>query len=302
MKKTLFLTALFSSLMTFSSDYVPFPTDSAYWVVNEMHTGQNSAQYSEGQLFFISGDTLISGTNYTKVTHAYLGIQNDYFGWSKTGPEVRASFNYSFCFRNDTINKKVLKIEKGSIIEKEWYNFNLQIGDTLPQSILNHESEFVVIDSISTVNICGKERKKYWFDPCYPFTNFIIEGAGFSSNFLQYHGECRWFEPGTTYQTFFKSDSCYDDNFISTITSAAAIDLSSFPITISPNPTVNDITIENLASGNTIQILDMQGSVVKQQNSNIKTISLAELPNAIYLVRISTKGGEIIHSQLIIKQ
>jgi len=73
-------------------------------------------------------------------------------------------------------------------------------------------------------------------------------------------------------------------------------------ILIYPNPTMDYVIIEGLENENTIEIINLQGQIVKNENvSTLKTtIDISALSIGIYTVKIkSTKG---IHVEKLIKQ
>jgi uncharacterized protein (TIGR02145 family) len=69
-----------------------------------------------------------------------------------------------------------------------------------------------------------------------------------------------------------------------------------------PNPTINYIVIEELTNENTIEIVNLQGQIVRKLNiSSIKTtIDVSDLSKGIYAVRIKSKKGIFIKK--LIKQ
>jgi hypothetical protein len=68
------------------------------------------------------------------------------------------------------------------------------------------------------------------------------------------------------------------------------------PITVSPNPAVNEITINGLAevlNVNDIQITNMAGQVVKRVNPNGTSVdvNVSDLDNGIYFVVVNYAFG-----------
>ena len=64
-------------------------------------------------------------------------------------------------------------------------------------------------------------------------------------------------------------------------------------IKIYPNPTKDIIFLESKENINSLELYDLQGKLLKQQNCNSKKvqISFQELPNAVYLVKAKTDKG-----------
>jgi hypothetical protein len=76
------------------------------------------------------------------------------------------------------------------------------------------------------------------------------------------------------------------------------------PILIWPNPTTMKVQISGLPEGGTIQIFDVSGKEVIRMNDIAPTesISIENLPSAIYQVTILNKNGEKIEVQQLVKK
>ena len=153
----------------FSQSYVPFPTENAYW----KGAVTSHEDYWKTNVFSTNGDSLINGLTYTKLKEKGL-----FYPWHNQGiPHSFPSFyeNYAGCFRNDILNKKVFFIAPGSSTEKLWYDFNMNIGDT----IFDYGLWVKVVLDIDSVMIDGTNRKRLIIDSCsWQDPNYFIEGVG----------------------------------------------------------------------------------------------------------------------------
>ncbi len=61
--------------------------------------------------------------------------------------------------------------------EELLYDFNLEVGDTLPQT--NHIMDIITVDSIYNIQVMDSYRKIYKLKGDYIFDNILIEGIGF---------------------------------------------------------------------------------------------------------------------------
>ena len=98
--------------------------------------------------------------------------------------------------------------------------------------------------------------------------------------------------------------SCDTGQLIITITDLTGInDLGTVQATIFPNPFTNVITIQSAVTINQVQILNVQGSVIKtvKVNANLSVVfDTQELNAGIYILRLNTSEGIAIKK--IIKQ
>ncbi len=79
------------------------------------------------------------------------------------------------------------------------------------------------------------------------------------------------------------------------------VDLLNKQITMSPNPANN---ILNIASAihelEAVEIYSLLGKKIKTINTNFSNISVADLPNNMYLVKIETTEGIILNKKLLV--
>ena len=128
--------------------YIPFAKDGKMWT--EKSSPSVAPMYSI-TIWKMQGDTIINGRLYKKVTGTH---------W------------YDSCFiYEDTALKKVYCLNAGSSSEFLLYDFNLQVGDTLPGSCS------MVVDK-TVEHFAGKNRIKITFDYYSPDTQIWYEGIG----------------------------------------------------------------------------------------------------------------------------
>jgi hypothetical protein len=229
-----------------------FFVDGARWVY---YTWQNSEPGQETVFWIdeqniIHGDTIIDSLLYLKLyttTHHTLHIlgafpphQEYYHTYDSTGPTF---------IRYDTLLRKVFYLPDVDSTERLIYDFNLQVGDTLPMR--STEDLFVTIDSIDTISVFGIQVRRFfpgshWYwDPWF---NYILEGIGGSNGlfyFRPYYGSLS----GGTEHTWFVCFQ-YADQILSQQGECPFIDLVAVKpiekqpvITIGPNPAHGEVTI-----------------------------------------------------------
>ena len=186
MKKLLIsLFSLFLFGQLFAQNYKPFPTSNAVW--NEVHydTHNGVCQHSST---YIKTDTIINGKTYHKFeTTKYISLLNN--------NNCGIGYNYYVVnngyFRNDSINQKIWYINPSLNVFSDTllFDFNLQVGDTLPELFFTFDYYNYYIDSIDYINYGGVLRKRLFIKDFFqqgslPQT-FLIEGVGSNRGLFQ---------------------------------------------------------------------------------------------------------------------
>jgi hypothetical protein len=125
----------------------------------------------DGRVFF-AGDTAFNGHSYSKLLWSGLNTIDNYGGSSSYPFE-----NWLYAFiRTDSARTFVSFFGEE---EQLLYDFTLQPGDTLPETIINHNT--VVISSIDSVLVGDKYLKRFnIYDSVYEdlLSHWYIEGIG----------------------------------------------------------------------------------------------------------------------------
>lgn len=116
-------------------------------------------------------DTLIDGYLYKKVMRSYDSIM---MTWTNNG-----------YIREDIINKKIFYKPSIEINEKLLYDFNVNIGDSICVYPQPENCEPFIVDSIDTIFIAGKLRKRIIPEFHLNYTAVWIEGFGSLLGVLQ---------------------------------------------------------------------------------------------------------------------
>lgn len=286
---TLVFITLLSSFIS-SQTYHPFPESDAYW----QYTYNDIPMYCpcwgtcHHDQLKITGDTLIGGEIYHKLIKSRISLDSDC-------DESFHYYGYQGAFRNDIENKKVWFVSEGEENETLLYDFNLQIGDTLPEGILdpNDYWDFWVED-IDSVEIGNNFRKRFIIRSFLNFGEaplYIIEGIG-GQNLIEPFESWWYFEGGYTFSCINVNDSLiYPSNcelFVSDNNNKYSSTLKIFP-----NPSSGKIWIKHDGKQNliSIEIFNSLGNRVDiiESFTDIKLIDLSDRPRGIYLVNIKTR-------------
>lgn len=282
-----------NNLFSQANVYKPFPQSSGTWSVSGQHYigWPPTGSYLTYENYKTSGDTLIGAYTYVKVLYAHN---------ISPGPFNFSPYAFKFAYRNDSINKKVYYLDVTNGINKDtlWYDFNLNIGDSLKETFaytsigytMNNQRR--IVSSIDSVLICGSYHKRFNFGCSIGgFETSLIEGAGFKDKFdvTGYLGYCP-FEPSAVYSTGFSSCS---------VTSVQD-DVKENEIKLFPNPTSNELKINSSLKLVEYIIINNVGAVVLKGNgSDIQSIKVSSLDDGLHIIKTLDKAGNNYQSKFI---
>jgi hypothetical protein len=267
--------------------YHPFPDSNAVWNVK-----LQDWNYEENFSYVYSGDTLINGFYYHKITKPFI---------YRAGSNMSNQFNYPGyygCLRQDTINKKVYAIQPDSATEIILYDFNLQIGDTLKGFAELFCPFFIkTIISIDSILI-GSSYRKWWNTNQSELS--LIEGIGSTLGLIDF---CFYtVSPSNILICYEEADQILypDTNSICNIITSINKTTES-RIFIFPNPAHDRINIECKMQNAELKIYDITGRIVMEENlhSQLSTVN-CQLSSGVYFVRVSD-GKQIAMQKLIIE-
>lgn len=226
MKKTyliVILTLLWNGVLSQTNVYHPFPDSNAVWVQNSDGWFGTSCWIYHDQNLFINGDTILSGYSYHKL---YV---NEYVSEFCSPPGTPFPPYYSFggyygAFRQDISTKRVYLYKEGlAVPDVLAYDYNLQIGDSIPISCLNTSSDIFVYN-IDSVLVGSQYNKRFWLTNGLSY-NFpvLLEGLGSSwgafasfQNPLAEWSEYLWCVKINN-QTVWKYDTSYECSIITKV-------------------------------------------------------------------------------------
>lgn len=273
--------------------YKPFPQSSGTWSVSGQHYigWPPTGSYLTYENYKTSGDTLIGAYTYVKVLYAHN---------NSPGPFNFSPYTFKFAYRNDSMNKKVYYLDVTGGINKDtlWYDFNLNIGDSLKETFAYTSTGYTmnnqrrIVSSIDSVLICGLYHKRFNFGCSIGgFETSLIEGAGFKDKFdvTAYLGYCP-FEPSAVYSTGFSSCS---------VTSVQDY-VKETQIKLFPNPTRNELKINSSLKLVEYIIYNNVGAVVLKGNgSDIQSIKVSSLDDGLYIIKTLDNAGNNYQSKFI---
>mgnify|MGYP002682552944 CR=1 FL=1 len=280
---------LFSLLTNLCFAQTPnYFADGSRWVYHTHESGEPGQQlfHSTDEQNIIHGDTLISGLPYFKLYTTRHNILNVYTFPGTLTYHTYDSIGPSF-LRSDTLEKRVYYLPSIDSTERLIYDFDLQLGDTIPM-----QSQYfptTIIRSIDTVSLFGGQVKRFFLadvsDPYLEHSNFILEGIGGSNGLTYFQPMYGWLSGeiySTTLRCFQYQDSIYGsfDGECPFIDFVSAVDpiREDHTLTISPNPT-NGLFTVTISE----ELLNATCTIVNSLGQTIQSFKLTELNSDGYL-------------------
>lgn len=292
-KLFVFLVVLNNFLFSQVSIYKPFPKNYAVWKISGWHNiNTTSPSYFTYRKFMVLGDTVVNSVSYKNVK---------YYNYPGGNPgQPPGPLLLSFGYRNDSINKKVyyLSLTTTNAVEQLWYDFNLNVGDTLKDTFAftnppwaGNSNTRRIVSSIDSVVFCGLYYKRFNFNNCAWGSGLsLIEGVGFEDNFIQTGFRDCPFEPLTIYTSTFSTCDF----------SGIQRNKEDKPVLILyPNPVNTELKISSPLQITNYEIFDNTGSVVIKHSIFSGTINVSLLPNALYILKVIDEKGNLHYSKFI---
>ena len=299
MKKFPFLILTLVAFETNSQTYHPFPDSNIVWIQRDWYIDfaiNPPCTITNDYDLFISGDTIIGSYTYRKLYssgHIYASCPPP--GWYYSAA-------YWGAFRQDVPNKKVYLFKNG--VDTLAYDFNLNVGDTLPPSCLEG-SEYNFVQSIDTVLIGSQYHKRFWLTSFgIGATNYaeLVEGIGTSQGvFIRMQPP---FERGNElFCVLINNIPVYPDTSGCAPMSINQIQENPSTFTIIPNPFSFSATLQTSKdfSNSVFMIFNTLGKKVKQQiiNDSTSIINRDELFAGICFFQIMNNKGQTATGKII---
>lgn len=305
MKKFLYIQSVLLLTLTTvhgqTNVYHPFPDSNAVWNINfGLYCFWNGTA-NENYSIIISGDTLINGQPYHKLTTPY--VQS--FSTGTCGGKIAG---YKGAIRQDQPAKKVFFVPPLSNSEQLLYDFTMQVGDTVKGYAGSTNTPFLpdVILSIDSVLVGGNYRKRWKTDSYY--NPYFIEGIGSAYGMIER-------SPGNVTDMPGYLVTCFSQNGITLhpatatncdliLTSVSTIQENSSQVKISPNPSTGIFTIQNKeAEISYIEICNIFGEIVYAETvkSKMHEIKLEDKSRGIYFYKSVSGDKRISSGKLIIQ-
>jgi len=313
MVKFLFLIFISFSFRVFAqpNTYLPFPEDSALWIVNWTQPNNNPVQRD---VYIMHGDTLISNVSYNK-----LYFERNIYKYPYGPSTILSSYKYLGALRQDIINKKVFYRSAGMLSDTLLYDFDLQIGDTLrPTYLKNYLPQPSIVTSIDSTSppINGIYYKRFNFTGTSIYGH-LIEGVGSDCGLFQIAPH--W-EGGPSLVCFIthnisaldflgidpQGNSHYGQRACGFYGFPMIVDVrqqekSNSQLELLPNPTSGMVAI-NFSEKFQFSIHDVFGrEILEAKNADQYTVlDLSSYPKGVYFIRVES-ADRVISQKIVLK-
>ena len=311
MKKTLlfvfFLFQLNNLLVAQAWIYHPMPSNNAVWHCTSSYYDQSSNQYTYyTDEYFINGDTTIAGRAY----HQIFDYHEVRYGTPPWLPPAYSSYGYCSAIREDSVKRVYVYAYGGNPTPSDMllYDFNLQVGDTLPPSINDNNRD--TIRSIDSVLVGNNYHKRFNLSPTFGnCTGSIIEGVGNTLGLL-YWLHCPEFGAGNldcfTHYDSISYPSVSSGGYICPLIALGIYKTTvENNITISPNPFTSQTTISFSTEqrNTTIKIMDVVGKEIKTINFTGKQyiIEKGTMQSGVYFVQIADANKNVVNRKVVVE-
>lgn len=288
---TFFLVAMLGNL-TFSQDYVPFPTGEARWNHLNWHQIIPDEYTLTNYSYFQSGDTVINNQTYHKLYNEPGWITASYIGGVREDS-----------LKNIYFFPKEIYIEYG--IGIVWFPSNTQehllysFNDLYTGKTLTINDKEITIGQIDTIVINDQPRRRYSVEGTWNRDEYWIEGIGSDNEFFSaYTYEFEWQnfvtcftqddQPTVFVSHPFMHDAC--EYYV------GINDPEPEQINIFPNPASESIRITTDFTGSyQIMIYNSQGRCIFQQPAFSETtvLNISHFKDGIYYIRCTQKGKNL---------
>ncbi len=288
MKKTalIFLSLVITGICSAQVNYtIPMDSTSAWRIWHSVWDGTGGGTWTSQGRVFVAGDTTINNLVYTKLSNSGISIFS-YQGHTST---TYFSNPIYALIRSDSTRTYLLSDNEEFLL----YDFSLQVGDTLPETIINGNT--VIVSDIDTVVVAGKQLKRFHiFDPVqYINSTWYIEGIGHEYGLI---------EPMYITMDSGSGFECYAENGTAVFPEGSDCDLTvdvdkvlkpELDLSIYPNPSKGLFTLTY--RGNTtkeveIQIVGARGDIITttkwhvQAGQNERNFNLNSANPGLYVV------------------
>jgi len=302
--KNLILSTFFLSffLPAFAQVNTYFENNPVWHVKKTSYSGWDCSGVIDSRIYTLGGDTLINSLTYKRV------MKHGEFSTIDAGCVVSGFYPYSDnvpSFYLRSLDKKMYIYLLNDLQEYLLYDFDLAVGDTLPDSYTCHtnQGEIMVVTSIDSTLTPNGYMKRFSLEN----GNYVLfEGAGSTGGldepifplFLSGNNALLcYYMDNTTYFPEYNLGSCAP--------SVGLTKLEAQEVHVFPNPFINETTIQlsNHAVNATVRLYSINGVMLSKQTFSGDSITLkrGELSSGVYFYSI-TEDNQITSSGRIVVQ
>ncbi len=320
----LFIAIALLSIGTYAqSTYIPFPDSTANWI--SWNGGKDLCScsgcgclYDEYEQYNMNGDTIIGLYSYKKLyrsfsRHSYTSGPCSYpcTGASNTTEGLPEYFG---AIRQNTALKTVYITTVNTPQDQLLYDFNLNVGDTIPMGYIWNIGGYT-ITKIDSVLLAGLYHKRLIFHPGGHVLDSgysaLIEGIGCVDGFI--YQIFSSFENASQLKCLSNNSvPIYSLGFGTAVCNPLNVGIKSLynntnTISLAPNPASNNITISSTVplQNGTVElynVLQQHVTTINNVNGTTYTIPLNTIANGNYYLQIIENSTYYKPQKIIIQQ
>jgi hypothetical protein len=289
MKKYLLLLATIITLTAKAQTlvYHAFPDSNAFWCGSEQWF-DGTCDHNDISTIYFGNDTLINGNMYHTlrktgcITSSLCSGSGSYYY-----PLIAA-------IRQDTLQHIVYMYDNSIAADTIFYDFNLQVGDTLDKRKVNWNGPPCTVTSVDSVLINGQYRKRFNHNCSNGCSDSsIIEGIGGISGLMSTPSSC--FEYVAILRSFEQNGiGIYPDSTANCeITTGIKSILVNSNFRIYPNPVSDRLNVTlNSNELSVIILYDLTSrKLLQQEFTNAVSINTEQLAKGLYIYEVRSKNG-----------
>jgi hypothetical protein len=245
---------------------------------------QGNCIATDSYLYFVAGDSLVQGTSWTKVYRSGT-VSTNWMGMPPAAPGCSGTVSYpaylAGLVRQEASQLRIWTDDADQLL----YDLDLQVGDTLPLSANNWNTDITVVakDSI----LVGSEWR-HRFELNNSWALYLVEGIGTSHGLFE--PISNFFDCGYELTCFGLGDQAYYPNTGPgcelPMNARAPVALNE-GIELFPNPAADRLVITTHAprTGSSVQLWDARGLLLRTVmiTGDRTELDVSSLPPGLYL-------------------
>lgn len=298
MRHLLPLAAILPLAMSAQNDYLG---NNPVWTITSMcNTGGGGGTgyciANDTYNYYVAGDSVISGTTYAKVMRAG-SISYQWQGGPPPPPPICTGTSVYAPYLMGLVRQdgRTLRRWEGSTDEL-LHDFDLTVGDTLPLSFTNWNTDITVtaVDSI----LVGTEWR-HRFALANSWSPYLIEGIGSMHGLFE--PISNFFDCGYTLACFGLDTIGYFPTPGPSCALAMRIEAAGSevqPLTVFPNPSSDELVVllPEERTNVRLQLCDLQGRTIAatRSNSSRTSFDVGQLPGGVYVLQVGDLRQRVV--------
>ncbi len=277
------------------------------WLINSVCGVPAPCIENENYNYYVTGDTVVNSFTYKKIFRKGEGS----ISWLSPPPVAPGCIAGNYSYTTTTVQyfvrssgKQMYLIPLPDTAEVLLYDFDLQVGDTLPLTYNNSQND-ISVASIDSIYTPYGYRKKFLLSPNSSWTTFLLEGIGHERGFVEYVSTP--FDCGFTLNCFSLNDTAYFpvlgptcELVLNTPPTIAEAELS-----LVPNPFSDETVLHLGAVVGDVDLLlfDVTGKIVWQTHAEQVDqieINRKELSSGVYFYKLSSPNLPLRNGKMVI--